>query len=185
MIRAAGTGGSSGGGAYNVYPTVIAVGTESVTPSAATKYGNTGSSSMNGDSVRAGSGGGTGGVGIVADTADLARYGGPGLKAFIATVGSYSSETLTQEFLTASSAGVIELSDSSKRYIGGGGGGDGTYNQAGGLGGGSGGSGSLRDTGLVANTGSGGHGRAYNSGYTPPTHSGSGATGIVIIRYAI
>ena len=183
---AAGAGGSSGGGAYNAYPNVIAVGTSSVTPSGATKYGNTGSTSMSGDSERTGSGGGAGGVGH--DPATTATfYGGPGLKAFIAASGGSSSELLTQDFLTGSSSGVVESSDSNKRYIAGGGGGQGhNTNQAGGLGGGGDSADALKNTNLGTNTGSGGHGKSTHASVGGVgLGSGDGAAGLVIVRYAL
>lgn len=123
----------------------------------------------NGVSLAGGGGGGSGAAGSNGSGSTTAGAGGAG-------TNSYNSTTFT-DWLTATTTGV-------SGYLAGGGGGGsegGTKGNGGSGGGGAGGQSNANGTAGTINTGSGGGGGSNGS----TVYGGLGASGLVIIRYAI
>jgi len=147
-------------------------------------FGGSSSGANNGDPNYAGyAGGGAGGAGSN-------RIGGIGSSTFVGDTASTTAFLLNALAGTDSSNSATTGSSSGTLYIAGGGGGSDQQNATntdlyGGAGGGAAGSDSSGFGGIsaIANTGSGGGGQGWNSGNVQS--SGTGATGIVIVRYTI
>ena len=156
-----GSGGSGGGAAY--YGSAGSGNAGSYSPVEGYAGGGGGGSNAAGSG-----GGGAGGVGVTDTNAENGENGGAGSNA-------HSS------WATATGTGV------SGYYAGGGGGGAYTpagdyYNGTGGSGGGGGGGQATAGNAATVNTGSGGGGGAV---YSAQLAGGAGASGLVIVRYAV
>jgi len=175
-------GGSGGGGGR----TNRSAGSSTQNSTYGYGIGFSGSSSgaNNGDPNYAGyAGGGAGGV-------PSNRIGGIGSSTFVGDTASTTAFLLNALAGTDSSNSATTGSSSGTLYIAGGGGGSDQNNATntdlyGGAGGGASGSDSAGFSGIssIANTGGGGGGQGWNGGTVQS--SGTGATGIVIVRYAI
>lgn len=154
------SGGSGGGGSDGAGGSSTQTGT-----GATSYYGNAGGTGTGAGTTGGGGGGGAGGAGgdVSGSFNKVAGNGGIGTNAF-------------SSWASATSTGV------SSRYAAGGGGA--SYTGGGGTAGtgGTGGGGNGTGGSGTANTGSGGGGGGYTSSAQAP---GNGASGIIIIRYAV
>jgi len=176
-------GGSGGGGGRTNQPAGSS--TQNSTYGYGIGFGGSAGGGANtGDPNYAGfAGGGAGGAGSN-------RIGGIGSSTFVGDTASTTAFLLNALAGTDSSNSATTGSSSGTLYIAGGGGGSDQSNATntdlyGGAGGGAAGSDSSGFGGIsaIANTGSGGGGQGWNSGNVQS--SGTGATGIVIVRYTI
>jgi hypothetical protein len=175
-------GGSGGGGARG--STAAGSSTQNSTYGYGVGYNGRIGGANDGSPNYAGyAGGGAGGAGAI-------RIGGVGSSAFVGDTASTTAFLLASVAGTNSSNVATTGSSSGTLYIGGGGGGSDQSGctdslLAGGLGGGAAGSDSngYNGTTAIANTGGGAGGQGHNGGTIQNT--ANGATGIVIVRYAV
>ena len=174
-------GGSGGGGLRGGS---AGVSTQNSTYGYGIGYAGATTGANNGASNYAGyAGGGAGGAGNI-------RRGGAGNSTFVGDTASTTAFLLASVAGTNNSNSATTGSTSGTLYIGGGGGGSDQadctnsllYATTGGGGNGS-DSANYNGTNPLANTGSGAGGQGWNGG--TPRNTASGATGIVIVRYAV
>jgi hypothetical protein len=174
------TGGSGGGGAnFNSSSTVAGI------------AGTSGQGYAGGGTIGPGFGrsaGGGGGAGAVGGTGNSSNQGAGGIGATYNTSvgGSAGPYAFIDSMGAATGAGILS---SSHYYFAGGGGGASAYGGAsGGIGGGGAGIGNQSGgtaTSGTANTGGGGGGSSGDASGIYTFTSGSGGSGIVIVRYAV